>query len=205
MVLNSKQKLLLFSDLHCDAAAASSLVARSQEADILICAGDLATTRRRLNVCLDILQAITKPTVLVPGNNESLEELAAACRGWPNAHVLHGSGVTINGIEYYGVGGGVPVTPFGDWSFDFTEEQATEMLSHCPVGGVLVSHSPPKGAVDVASNGMSLGSTAVRTAVERVKPKLVVCGHIHGSAGQSARIGPTTVINAGPDGLVWPL
>lgn len=205
MVANSKLKLLLFSDLHCDAAAAGRLVARSQEADIVICAGDLATTRRRLNVCLDVLQAITKPVILVPGNNESLDELVAACRGWPNAQVLHGFGVTINGVEFFGLGGGVPVTPFGDWSFDFTEEQATELLSTCPVAGVLVSHSPPKGAVDVASNGQSLGSTAVRVAIERLKPKLVVCGHIHGSAGQSARIGPTTVINAGPDGLVWPL
>lgn len=205
MVLKSVQRLLLFSDLHCDTVAAKSLVARSLEADIVICAGDLATTRRRLDLCLDVLKAITKPTVLVPGNNESLGELAAACRDWPNAHVLHGNGATINGIDFFGVGGGIPVTPFGDWSFDFSEEQAAELLEHCPSGGVLVSHSPPKGTVDVASNGMSLGSTAIRAAVERLKPKLVVCGHIHGSAGQSARIGPTTVINAGPDGLLWPL
>jgi len=203
--LESKLRLLLCSDLHCDAAAASSLVTRSQQADILVCAGDLATTRRRLQVCLDILKTIDKPAVLVPGNNESLDELIAGCRGWSNAHVLHGSGVTLNGVEFYGVGGGIPVTPFGDWSFDFTEDQAADLLARCPAGGVLVSHSPPKGAVDVASNGESLGSTALRAAVERLRPKLVVCGHIHGSAGQSARIGPSTVINAGPEGLVWTL
>lgn len=203
--MESKLRLLLCSDLHCDAAAASSLVTRSQQADILVCAGDLATTRRRLQVCLDILKTIDKPAVLVPGNNESLDELIAGCRGWSNAHVLHGSGVTLNGVEFYGVGGGIPVTPFGDWSFDFTEDQAADLLARCPAGGVLVSHSPPKGAVDVASNGESLGSTALRAAVERLRPKLVVCGHIHGSAGQSARIGPSTVINAGPEGLVWTL
>ena len=34
---------------------------------------------------------------------------------------------------------------------------------------------------------------------------LVVCGHIHGSAGQIDRLGVTIVINAGPDGIIWDL
>ena len=198
-------KLLLFSDLHCDAAAARSLVERSNEVEIVICAGDLANTRRNLYICLDILRAITRPTILVPGNNESLDELKQGCLGWATAHVLHGGGITLDGIPFYGIGGGIPMTPFGDWSFDLSEHQATALLKQCPAGGVLVTHSPPKGAVDVASNGQSLGSTAIRAAIEKRQPKLVVCGHIHGSSGQTAMIGPTTVINAGPAGVVWEL
>jgi Icc-related predicted phosphoesterase len=80
-------------------------------------------------------------------------------------------------VEFFGLGGGIPVTPFGAWSYDFTEEQAAELLSGCPKGGVLVSHSPPKGAVDVDSRGRSLGSVAVRDAVDRLEPVLVVCAH----------------------------
>jgi hypothetical protein len=95
-------------------------------------------------VCLDVVRDIDKPASLVAANNESTEELAEACRDWPQAHVLHGSGATIDGVEFFGLGGGVPVTPFGAWSYDFTEEQATELLSGCPKGCVLVSHSPPK-------------------------------------------------------------
>jgi Icc-related predicted phosphoesterase len=198
-------KLLLFSDLHCDANAAQDLVERSRNFDVVICAGDLANTRRKLHVCLDILRTIARPTILVPGNNESLDELKGGCLGWATAHILHGQGVTIDGIAFYGIGGGIPATPFGDWSFDFTEHQATDLMANCPSGGVLVTHSPPKGAVDVASNGQSLGSTAIRAAIERLQPKLVVCGHIHASGGQTAMIGSTTVINAGPGGIEWQL
>jgi Icc-related predicted phosphoesterase len=97
------------------------------------------------------------------------------------------------------------VTPFGSWSYDFTEDDASEMLASCPERCVLVSHSPPKGAVDISSSGQSLGSKAIRTAIERVTPLLVVCGHIHGSAGKEARIGSTPIINAGPDGVEWDL
>ncbi len=198
-------KLLLFSDLHCDARAARRLVERSAEVDVVVGAGDFATVRRGLERTIDVLRAIDKPAVLVPGNSESDAELAAACRSWPQARVLHGSGTIVAGVRFWGLGGGVPVTPFGAWSFDFTENQAEQLLAPCPEGAVLVTHSPPKGAVDVSSTGASLGSVAVRRAVEEKKPALVVCGHIHESAGQTATIGDTPVVNAGPSGRVWDL
>jgi Icc-related predicted phosphoesterase len=198
-------KLLLFSDLHCDAAAARRLVERAGLVDILVGAGDFASVRRGIDVCIKMLQSVPKPSVLVPGNNESLDELQAACRNWAKAHVLHGNGVTVNGVQFYGIGGGVPVTPFGSWSFDFTEQQATQLLMKCPEGCVLVSHSPPKGVLDKSSSGRSLGSTAVEQAIMRKRPVLVVCGHIHESGGQIASLGPTPVVNAGPGGIEWAL
>ena len=151
------------------------------------------------------LSAIPKPTVLVPGNAESHEELAQACRSWPNAHVLHGSQSALDDVVFYGIGGGIPITPFGAWSYDFSEGQAKKLLQDLPAGGVLISHSPPKGVLDRSSDGRSLGSEAVREIIEIKKPKLVVCGHIHGSAGQIARLNQTDVINAGPDGIMWEL
>jgi Icc-related predicted phosphoesterase len=178
-------KLLLFSDLHDDTAAARGLVERAGKADVLVGAGDLGNVRRDVRVCIDLLREIDKPAVLVAGNNESTEELVEACRDWPNAHVLHGSGTSVNGVEFFGLGGGVPVTPFGAWSYDFPEEQAAELLVDCPRGCVLVSHSPPKDVVDVDSRGRSLGSVAVRDAVLRAEPLLVVGGHIHASAGRA--------------------
>jgi Icc-related predicted phosphoesterase len=195
-------KLLLFSDLHTDTAAAKRIVELAQETDITVGAGDFASARRDISVCVDILKQIRKPTVLVPGNNESYDELVGACSGWGSAHVLHGKGIELSGMPFFGLGGGIPITPFGDWSYDFSEEDAIRLLRECPSGAVLVSHSPPKGAVDEAGSGRSLGSTAVRDAVIRLKPRLVVCGHIHACAGQRGAIGSTPVINAGPVGVL---
>jgi len=146
-----------------------------------------------------------KPAVLVPGNSESDQELISACRGWNHVRVLHGRQTIIDGVSFYGIGGGIPITPFGPWSYDFTEKEAYKLLGDCPPGGVLVSHSPPIGFLDFSSDGRSLGSKAVRDTMEQKKPVLVVCGHIHGSAGQTERIGETTVINAGPKGIIWNL
>jgi Icc-related predicted phosphoesterase len=198
-------RLLLFSDLHCDLTTARRLAARSSEADVVIGAGDFGTARRGVETCIGALQSIDRPSVLVPGNSESVEELRAACRGWQQAHVLHGSAVEIGGTMFFGIGGGIPVTPFGSWSYDFTEDQARELLVACPAGCVLVSHSPPKGLVDVSSRGKSLGSVAIREVVDSKQPRLVACGHIHESAGQSTRCGMAVVVNAGPHGMLWDL
>ena len=198
-------RMLLFSDLHESGAAALRIVQRAANFDILVCAGDLANARRGLETCVGVLRRCETPTILVPGNNETVDELRSACKGWGCATVLHGAIATIKGVTFFGLGGGVPVTPFGSWSWDFSEPQATELLRTCPAGCVLVSHSPPHGAVDQASTCQRLGSTAVRAAVERCRPRLVVCGHIHASAGRQETIGQTTVINAGPAGVEWTL
>ena len=193
-------KLLIFSDLHCHVQLAQSIVSRSEDADVIIGAGDFAQLRRGIEQTIDVLSSIARPTILVPGNSESFEELKQACHGWSAAHVLHGTGVCIDGVDFYGLGAAVPETPFGSWSYDLSEQEARELLANCPVGGVLVSHSPPKGVVDIASSGQSLGSVAVRETILARSPQLVVCGHIHESWEKTESLQATTVMNAGPRG-----
>ena len=201
-------KLLLFSDLHCSTRAATRLVELAAQADVLIGAGDFANIRRGIHLTIDLLSEVEKATVLVAGNNETHDELVAACAGWQSVTVLHGTGTTLDGFDdvpFFGIAGGIPITPFGDWSFDFSEGDARKLLADCPANAVLVSHSPPKGVVDVSSSGKSLGSVGVREAIERTQPRLVVCGHIHGSGGQHGMLDGTPVVNAGPDGILWDL
>jgi Icc-related predicted phosphoesterase len=194
-------RLLLCSDIHCDLVAARRLVDLSVDADVLVCAGDLAVMRQGLQDTVDVLSAASAPTVLVAGNGESADELRTACEGWSGASVLHGSGCDIGGVAFWGVGGATPVTPFGAWSYDLDDVEAEVLLADCPSGGVLVTHSPPLGHVDVAG-GEHLGSAVVRDAIKRAEPRLAVCGHIHACWTQEARVGETRVVNAGPGG-VW--
>ncbi|EMI18517.1 Ser/Thr protein phosphatase family protein [Rhodopirellula maiorica SM1] len=195
-------KYLCFSDLHCDKSAAEKLVTMSEDVDIVIGAGDFANQHRGISDTLDILAAIRKPSVIVPGNGETVEELKQAAASWETATVLHGDGCELAGVPFWGVGGGIPVTPFGDWSYDFDEDQAAAMLKGCPEGGVLVVHSPPINSVDHDTGGRVRGSQTIRDVVEARKPDLVVCGHIHSDWGKQVRIGSSLVLNAGPSGVV---
>jgi uncharacterized protein len=192
-------KLLAFSDLHRDLDGARDLAGRSAEADVVIGAGDFASVHRGLEEAIEALTTIEKPTVLVPGNNETDEALRSACEGWDAATVLHGEAAEIDGLPFFGLGAGVPVTPW-DWSFDLDEEAAAARLAGCPEGAILVVHSPPHGHCDASSAGEHLGSTAVLEAIEQKQPRLAVCGHIHESWGAESKIGSTKVVNLGPEG-----
>ena len=193
-------RILAFSDLHCDLETAASLVAQSRDADVVVGAGDYANEHHGLEPTIRALAAIEKPTILIPGNNETEDELRGAvdAAGW-DATVLHGESAEIDGTTFFGLGAGIPTTPWG-WSFDLTEEEAAERLAPCPDGAVLVVHSPPKDHCDSSSQGLHLGSTAILTAIEDKRPPLAVCGHIHESWGERSAVGPAQIANLGPRG-----
>lgn len=192
-------KILAFSDLHRDLEQGARLVEMSAEADVVIGAGDFASVHEGLEETIGALAGIEKPTVLVPGNNETADALRAAAGDWGAATVLHGEVTTIDGVEFFGLGAGIPVTPW-DWSFDLDDEAATEMLAPCPEGAVLVLHSPPRNHCDSAGDGTSFGSPALLRAIEEKQPRLAVCGHIHESWGCKSQVGPTQIRNLGPKG-----
>jgi uncharacterized protein len=194
-------RLLAFSDLHVDLDQAARLADASTDADVVVGVGDFASVHSGLEETIASLRQIDTPTVLVPGNNETEDDLRRACQGWEDATVLHGQSTEIDGLTFFGLGAGVPVTPW-DWSFDLTEDEAAEMLAACPDGCVLAVHSPPRGHVDVSSAGEHLGSAAVLQAIESKQPRFALCGHIHEAWGERSRVGNTEVINLGPAGTL---
>lgn len=191
-------RLLAFSDIHRDRDQAERLVELAQDADVVVGAGDYATMHQGLETTIDVLSAIAPPAVLVPGNAETDTELWQACAAWTTAHVLHGQALQVAGAQFFGLGGGVPPTPF-PWSFDLSEDEAAAKLESCPEGAVLVVHSPPKGYVDEV-HGRHLGSRSILEAIERKRPALALCGHVHQCWGGEAAIGTTPVVNLGPEG-----
>ena len=197
-------RLLAFSDLHRDLDQAALLVAMAAEADAVVGAGDFASIHEGLEETIAVLAAIEAPSLLVPGNNETDDALRAAATAWPAASVLHGEGAELDGVEFFGLGAGVPITPW-DWSFDLSEDQAAALLAGCPAEAVLIVHSPPQGHVDRSGAGDHLGSTAILEAIESKRPSLAICGHIHESWGAESELGPTRIINLGPSGTWFDL
>jgi Icc-related predicted phosphoesterase len=186
-------RILAFSDLHRDQRRARSVVQRAAHADVVAAVGDLASMHRGLDDMIEALHTINRPVLLVPGNNETDDALRDACADWPSATVLHGEAAVVEGVTFFGLGGGIPETPW-EWSFDLSEEHAERRLTALPVGAVLLVHSPPKGHVDRGH-----GSAAVLRAIEDKQPRLVLCGHIHECWGQESRVGDVPVRNLGPD------
>jgi Icc-related predicted phosphoesterase len=59
---------------------------------------------------------------------------------------------------------------------------------------VVVSHEPPYGTQDKVFLGKHAGDKDLREIVEKYKPRLILCGHIHEDPGKD-EIGKTIVVN----------
>ena len=188
-------KLIAFSDPHLDGDAARAVLEAAELADLVVCAGDFAQRHEGLDDYMGLFAPIVEKLVCVPRNNESADALTRAT----TATVLHGQSVERDGLTIAGLGGGVPPLPPLPWvSWDLSEAQAGEMLDGITACDVLVTHSPPFGAADTHAEMGPMGSTAIRAAVERLQPRLHLCGHVHDDWGTRARIGRTEVVNLGP-------
>lgn len=191
-------RILAFSDLHRDQAAARSIIEASGRADVLIGCGDFATRGEGAVETLRILRESVVPVVLVHGNHDDPDEIARFCSDWSEGHYLHGSSVTLSGVPFFGLGGEIPSRNEHPWNAAETEETASVLLADLPAGAVLVTHTPPHGTADIQRDGTHEGSEAIRSAIIAREPHLCLCGHIHNAWGMSGAINETRVFNLGP-------
>lgn len=191
-------KILAFSDLHRDKDAANVILSASVEADIVVGAGDFATKGTGAKDTLDILAQCRVPLVVVHGNHDAPSEIEHICGQAQNLHYLHGAGMTLRGISFFGLGGEIPSRNTFHWNASETEVNAAKMLTACPPNAVLITHTPPFGAADLQNNGNHEGSVSIRDAAENLAPQLLLCGHIHHAWGSHGKVASTPVHNLGP-------
>lgn len=191
-------KILAFSDVHMNVDFLRQVVDEAETADVVVGAGDFATAGGSASAMIEILAQIEKPVVIVSGNHDNLLELTRLCSGVEHIHLLHGDGVNIDGVEFYGLGCEVPQMNELKWNEWLSEEAAVNMLQACPEKCVLLTHSPAYGHCDLQIYGKNEGSVAILDCVKAKQPKLHLCGHIHNQWGVSSLIGNTPTHNLGP-------
>lgn len=166
-------RILHLSDTHGQHTALASL----PDADIVIHSGDftLAGTEQEaidfMNWFCDLPHA---HKVFIAGNHDVCM-LDAAVEGLPgDVHFLRNSGVTIEGLNIYGV----PMFI----EYDLSGEDK-KYIHAIPAGAdIIVTHQPPADILDFSDN-IHYGSRLLREKIMEVKPLYHLFGHIHGSYG----------------------
>jgi Icc-related predicted phosphoesterase len=134
--------------------------------------------------------------VLVAGNHDQSIEAWGVPDGL-RCHYLQDACVDLFGLQIWGT----PWQPwFYDWAFNAPRRNGEAFLASkfnaIPAGtDVVIAHGPPRGYGDRTGRAEHVGSTAMTATLERVQPRLMVCGHIHPGYGRY-RLGATEIVNA---------
>lgn len=168
------------------------------EGDLLLHAGDMTFKGEysKYTEMDDWLSHVRcRHKVIVPGNHDVTFETdwsgAVACFSNVDAF-LNQSYALVSGLKIWGE----PRQPwFYNWAFNVPRDQMRSVWEKVPTDvDVLLTHGPPLGIGDF-TRGQHVGCEFQRKWIEEVKPKLVVCGHIHTGYGVY-QLGSTMVVNA---------
>ncbi|MBS3166040.1 metallophosphoesterase [Candidatus Woesearchaeota archaeon] len=193
-------KFLTFVDLHLDKKGLKELVERAKKSDInfVICAGDVSWFGQGWKDFLKAMNDIGKKVYLIPGNHEEKPGMMDELKGFNNCINLHANAVEQGDYIFLGYGGG----GFNQEDIHF-RKIARKWYGH--YNGrkiVLVTHGPPFATrLDLLPMG-HVGNKDYRMFIDRIKPKLVICGHLHETAGKEDSIGKIKLINPGWEGMV---
>ncbi len=195
-------KFLTFVDWHEDKNVLKDLVKRAcdPEIDFVVCAGDLTSFGRSLRFVLKQLDGIGKQIYIITGNHETEEMMENVMPDYPNCQLFDNQALEIEDYVFLGYGGG----GFMSEDQNFRKIAREWYGSHQGKKIVLVTHGPPFGTKADLVEKRYVGNKDFRAFMERIKPKLTICGHIHENAGAIDEVGEfkLKVINPGWDGMI---
>ncbi len=169
--------------------------------DVLIHAGDVSSRGNKQEV-QDFLQWFSdlnyEHKIFIAGNHDFFFERADSDMITSiipdNVIYLNDSGISIGGFNIWGS----PVTPwFFDWAFN--RHRGADIKKHWDLIpqniDILITHGPVYGVLDRTIHGQRVGCEVLKDAIDVIKPKVHICGHIHESYGQVQTM-DTLYINA---------
>ncbi|MEW6722006.1 MAG: metallophosphoesterase family protein [Candidatus Micrarchaeota archaeon] len=178
-------KLLVFSDIHEEAAALESLRSIAPPYDAVLICGDISQSSVFAE---SVLESFPK-SLIIPGNWDSkrVNGLFSGSAQW-----LHGKRAELGELNAVGFGYSNH-TPFGTFG-ELSEEDIYERMAKLPIdeNTLLMLHCPPKGFFDDV-RGRNVGSVSIRRIVEERQPLAAFFGHIHEHRG-TATLGRTQLV-----------
>lgn len=182
----SKLKITAISDTHTKHSDI-----KIEPCDILVHAGDYSY-QGRIQEVTSFLQWFSKQSathkIFINGNHEvgpyeSPALFKTILSSYSNVIYLNEELVEVEGLKIYGY----PITStFFDWSY-MRDRGSPEMLAglaKIPTGvDIILSHGPAAGILDIVPDGSHAGCEDLLKELDRIRPKVMICGHLHSNNG----------------------
>lgn len=208
-------KILSAGDLHGDIGIVKKLAdkAEKENVDLVILCGDLTESDEKTDNIIGQFLKKKKKVLIVPGNHESpaTADFLAQFYGIKN---LHGYSVRLidplkdhnNKLKHVGVFGcsgvNIGIHQISDKeSYDLLK-RGHDYIQDAEIK-IMVTHVHPSGTRMEKFTQFFDGSKAVRRAIDKFQPDIMLCSHVHEAEGLEEKIGKTRVINVGAKGKVF--
>lgn len=190
----SKTKILAIGDIHGDTGLVKKLVERvkKENVDLVILAGDMTIAEQSIENIVGPFIKAKKQVLLIPGNHESAATIDFLSKMY-GAKNIHGYGLRIGNVGIFGAGtADIGINSIGDSGISELLRKAHEEVKDAK-RKVMVTHMHPFGSK--AEMFGFPGSRAIRKAIDKFKPEVLINAHVHEAGGMEEKIGKTRVIN----------
>ena len=198
-------KILAIGDLHGDSRQASKLAkrAKKQKVDLVVLSGDLTFAESSIDYLIGPFAKRKLDVLIIPGNHETLATVNFLEKIYsPQVKNIHGKAVKEKGIGIFGAGGAnVGLFQLSEPEIYKTLKKGFEKIKGTKKK-IMITHVHPSDTLMAELTTFVPGSEGVRKAIERFKPDIAICSHVHEAEGIEEKIGKTKVINVGRKGKI---
>ena len=200
---HSKLKILAAGDIHGDIDLAEKLAekAKKEKVDLVVLCGDLTLRETSTDNIIGPFKKRKEKVLLIPGNHETIAtaDFLAQQYGMKN---LHGYSVNYKDVGIFGAGG----ANIGLFQLDEKElydllKKGNDKVKYLKKK-IMVTHVHPSGTKMEKFTKLVPGSDGVKRAVDKLKPDLLLCSHVHEAEGIEEKVGKTKIINVGKKGKI---
>jgi len=175
--------------------------AEKENVDLVVLCGDLTYQEQSTENIIGPFVAKKKKVLLIPGNHETVAtaDFLAELYGVKN---IHGYAVRYNDVGIFGCGGA------NIGLFQLEEGEIYDLLKKgydnikALTKKIMVTHVHPSGTKIEKFSSFFPGSSGVKKAIDKFKPDILLCSHVHEAEGIEEKIGKTKVINVGKGGKI---
>jgi len=202
-VKQEKLKILAAGDIHGDVNLAKKLAerAKKENVDLVVLCGDITHADQSTENLIGPFKKLHEKILIIPGNHEPVATTDFLVEAY-GAKSIHGYSVKYKEVGIFGAGGA------NIGLFQLSEKEIYDLLKkgfdkiEYLKKKIMITHVHPTDSKMEKFTEFFPGSEGVKRAIEKLKPDLLLCSHVHEAEGIEEKIGKTKVINVGRRGKI---
>jgi len=203
MEKEKKLKILAAGDIHGDINLAEKLAerAKKEDVDLVILCGDLTYADTSTKNIIGPFKKRNEKVLLIPGNHEPVSTADFLAKLY-DVKNIHGYSVKYKDVGIFGAGGAnIGLNQLEEKEIYDLLKKGFDRIKYLGKK-IMVTHVHPSETKMEKFTDFFPGSTGVKSAIDKLKPDLLLCSHVHEAEGIEEMVGKTKVVNVGRKGKI---